>query len=84
MKRLESIAAAHPRVGTLLSFEATNVRGQLASIGFFPCEGTDDVDWLITDGDTPDAGVPVLHLNGKISIYGLKQAVIALFAGRED
>lgn len=81
MKRIEFIAAAHPRVGTMLSPNAADVRGQLAAIGFTPSDGVTGVDWVITDDTADMAGtdVPVLHLDGKISIYGLKQAVIALF-----
>lgn len=86
MKRIEDIAAAYPRVGTLLSPEAESVRGQLTSIGFTPCDGGDSgLNWLITDGsaDTPAADVPILRLNGNISIYGLKQAIIALLAPKD-
>lgn len=84
MKRIQSIAAAHPRVGTVLSPDTASVRGQLASIGFTPTDGVAGADWVITDDTADVAGtdVPVLHLDGKISIYGLKQAVIALFCSQ--
>lgn len=81
MKRIESIAAARPRVGILLSPEAAALRGQLSSLGFTPCDNTEaGIDWLVTDGaDLPGAPVPVLRLTGKVSIYTLKQAILGLF-----
>ncbi|HLO77973.1 MAG TPA: hypothetical protein VK196_16080 [Magnetospirillum sp.] len=86
MKRFESIVAAHPRVGAHLSTETAVVRGQLASLGFAPCDAdASGVDWLVNDdtsGPAPAVDVPVLHLNGNISIYGLKQAIVALFDNR--
>lgn len=86
MKRIESLAAAHPRVGALLSPEAETVRGQLYSLGFTPVDGTQPgIDWLVTDGaaEAP-AGVPVLRIAGKVSIYGLRQAIVGLFDGKKD
>lgn len=85
MNRIDSLAASHPRVGAILSPETESLRGQLASLGFTPCGGDDTgLDWLITDGAAvAPAGLPVLHLSGKISIYNLKQAIIALFDGRK-
>ncbi len=86
MKRIQTIATAHPRVGLVLSPDAASVGGQLASIGFTPSDGTAGVDWVVTDRADAATGldVPVLRLSGKTSIYNLKQAVAALFAGRED
>jgi hypothetical protein len=86
MKRIETIAAAHPRVGLVLSPDTASVGGQLSSIGFTPCDGTAGVDWVVTDRADAAIGldVPVLRLTGKTSIFSLKQAVAALFAGRED
>lgn len=86
MKRIESLAAAHPRVGAVLSPEADVLRGQLSSLGFTPCNvGDSGIDWLVTDG-TADAptGLPVLRITGKVSVYGLQKAIIALFDGRKD
>lgn len=81
MKRLEDIAAAAPRVGVLLSPDAATVRGQLASIGFAPQDDIASADWIVTDSVDGPTGVkvPVLHIEGKVSIYNLKQAIIALF-----
>lgn len=86
MKRIESLAAAHPRVGALLSPEAEVVRGQLYSLGFTPVDGAEaGIDWLVTDGTGPaPADVPVLRITGKVSIYGLRQAIAGLFAGEKD
>jgi hypothetical protein len=86
MKRIESLAAAHPRVGAVLSPEAAVLRGQLSSLGFTPCDaGEPGLDWLVTDGSTEaPAGVPVLRVTGKVSIYGLRQAIISLFDSQKD
>lgn len=86
MKRIETIAAAHPRVGLVLSPDTASVGGQLSSIGFTPSEGTTGVDWVVTDRADAAIGldVPVLRLTGKTSVFRLEQAVTALFAGRED
>lgn len=83
MKKIESLAAAHPKVGTVLSPETETVRGQLYSLGFTLCDvGDKAADWLVTDDTTPTpTGVPVLHITGKVSIYGLTQAIIRLFEG---
>ncbi|HTH16080.1 MAG TPA: hypothetical protein VL974_05450 [Magnetospirillum sp.] len=85
MKRIEDIAAAHPKVGVLLSPEAEVVRGQLASIGFVTQDAdAPGADWLITDGAVPAAALPVLRIERKVSIYALKLAIISLFAGRAE
>lgn len=85
MNRIDSLAASHPRVGAVLTPETESLRGQLSSLGFTPCDGDDaGLDWLVTVGAaTAPAGLPVLHLNGKISIYNLTQAIVALFDGRK-
>lgn len=84
MKRIESIAAAHPRVGTLLSPEAAVLRGQLSSLGFTPCDADESgLDWLVTDDAAAQASaLPVLQVTGKVSIYGLKQAILGLFSSQ--
>lgn len=86
MKRIETIAAAHPKVGVLLSPEAEVLRGQLASIGFVTQDAAaPGADWLVTDGDAPSAAaLPVLRLERKVSIYALKQAIISFFAGQAE
>lgn len=85
--QIKAIVAARPRVGTLLSPETAVLRGQLASLGFTPCDGAEaGIDWLATDGSAqaPETGVPVLRVEGKISIYNLRHAIVALFDGRKD
>ena len=85
MKRIDALAAAHPRVGALLSPATETVRGQLYSLGFTPVDGAQPgIDWLVTDGaaEAP-AGVPVLRVTGKVSIYGLRQAIVGLFEGEK-
>ncbi|MBX9635022.1 MAG: hypothetical protein K2X44_08580 [Magnetospirillum sp.] len=86
MKRIETIAAEFPNVGVRLSDQAQALRGQLASIGF-TCQDADKSDglnWLVVDSQSRELeashpGLPVLHTGSKVSIYGLKQAILALF-----
>lgn len=86
MKRIETIAAEFPNVGVLLSDQAQALRGQLTSIGF-TCQDADKVEglnWLLVDNQGQELearypGLPVLHTNSKVSIYNLKQAIVALF-----
>jgi hypothetical protein len=84
MKRFETITAQFPNVGLALSPLAETLPGQLASIGF-TCqdEQAPGINWLIADEDAEAVkarhpGVPVLKVNSKVSIYGLKQAIVAL------
>lgn len=85
MKRIQSLVTAHPRVGMALSPATETVRGQLYSLGFTPCDSTDSgIDWLVTDGAAAPADLPVLHVTGKVSIYGLTQAIIRLFDGETE
>ncbi|MCR6630823.1 MAG: hypothetical protein NVV74_12670 [Magnetospirillum sp.] len=84
MSTIETIAAAHPKVGVLLSPDAQALRGQLGAFGFSVCDASEPgIHWLVTDGDAPAAGVPVLRLPTKISMFKLERAILALFAGRD-
>lgn len=86
MKRIETIAAEFPNVGVRLSDQAQALRGQLNSIGF-TCQDVDNgegLNWLVVDNQGHDLeashpGLPVLHTSSKVSIYSLKQAILALF-----
>lgn len=86
MKKIETIAAEFPNVGVQLSEAAQTLRGQLYSMGFTcrDASETEGLNWLLSDGAGKDLeashpGLPVLHTNSKMSIYGLKQAILALF-----
>ena len=85
MKRIETIIARFPNVGLALSPKAETLPGQLASMGFV-CqdEQAPGINWLIADEAAEDVqarhpGMPVLRIGSKVSIYGLKQAIMALF-----
>ena len=87
MTKIETIAAKFPNVGVQLSEQAQALRGQLTSIGF-TCQdaaNSDGLNWLLSDSTGQDIqashpGLPMLHINSKMSIYGLKQAILALFS----
>jgi hypothetical protein len=86
MKRIEAIATQFPNVGVQLSDDAQSLRGQLYSMGFTcrDAANTDGLNWLLSDSTSRDLeashpGLPVLHTNSRMSIYGLTQAIIALF-----
>lgn len=86
MKKIETIAAEFPNVGVQLSEQAQTLRGQLYSIGF-TCQDAASgkgLNWLLSDSASQDLeashpGLPVLHISPKMSIYHLKQAIVALF-----
>lgn len=95
MKRIEIIAAEHPHVGVVLSPQNASLSGQLRSIGFTCHDAANGeegaiYDWLLIDPgadaaliasvvERAGAQVPVLRLDHNVSIFALKQAVIALF-----
>lgn len=86
MTKIQSLAAAHPRVGALLSPDAAALRGQLSALGFTPVDADSaGIDWVVTDGtsSTLPAGIPVLRIAGKVSVYGLEKAITALFEGEK-
>jgi len=85
MKRIDTVVAQYPNVGLALSAKAETLPGQLSSIGF-TCrdEQSPELNWLIADEAVDEViarhpGVPVLKVNSKVSIYGLKQAILDLF-----